>query len=82
MQQLDDLSEDEFCEFLTEAITNAVQTTDDAREEADEENFEPTELRIRSFTEACLLTDNAGLVVRIGDVQYQVTVVREGRCQY
>lgn len=47
----------------------------DALHEYAEENDEP-EPEIETFERAGLLTDNHGLVVRIGDAEFQVTIIR------
>lgn len=78
MQQLADMSADEFCEFLNEAIFHAVEKTDEAREDADEESFEKTDLNVRSFADKCILTDDVGLVIKIDGAEFRVTVQRVG----
>jgi hypothetical protein len=62
--KLEDLDEEEFETFLADAI----------RHYAEEEDVPRT--RIRTFAEAGLLTGNRGLVVQVGDAEFQVTVVR------
>jgi hypothetical protein len=61
---LEDMDEEEFETFLTDAI-----------DEYAEENDAPR-TRIRTFREAGLLTGNKGLVVRVGDAEFQLTIVR------
>ncbi|HEX7839628.1 MAG TPA: hypothetical protein VF469_19265 [Kofleriaceae bacterium] len=58
------MNEEEFESFLTEAIC-----------EFAEENSAPSP-RIVTFYEAGLLTKNHGLVVRIGEAEFQVRIVR------
>lgn len=61
----DDYSEDEFAEFLQEAIEVNI-----------EENYDDAEVMIHSNAAAGLLTRNRGLVVKLGDNEFQITVVR------
>ncbi len=62
--ELDDMSEEEFETFLADAI-----------HEHAEENDAPR-TRLRTFGEDGVLTSNKGLVVRVGDAEFQVTIVR------
>lgn len=62
--EFEDMDEEEFETFLADAI-----------DEYAEENDAPR-TRIRTFREAGLLTGNKGLVVRIGDAEFQLTIVR------
>lgn len=38
--------------------------------------FSENNVRVRSFEECGVMTSNAGFVVRVGDREFQVTVVR------
>lgn len=58
------MDEEEFETFLADAITEFAEENDAPR------------ARIRTFAEAALLTGNKGLVVRIGEAEFQLTVVR------
>lgn len=60
----EDMSEEELEEFLTQAI-----------EDFADDNEVPR-LRIHTFEESGVLTRNRGLVVRIGDAEFQITIVR------
>lgn len=62
--EFEDMDEEELEGFLTDAI-----------EEYAEENDAP-QTRISTFNDAGLLTGNHGLVVRIGDAEFQLTIVR------
>lgn len=62
--EFDDMDEEEFETFLADAI----------REYAEENDAPRT--RTRTFGEAGVLTSNKGLVVRVGDAEFQVTIVR------
>ncbi len=62
--ELEDMDEEEFETFLTDAIDDYAEENDAPR------------TRIRTFREAGLLTGNKGLVVRVGDAEFQVTIVR------
>lgn len=62
--EFEDMSEEEFETFLADAI-----------QDYGEENDAPR-TRIRTFSEAGVLTNNSGLVVRVGDAEFQVTIVR------
>lgn len=62
--EFEDMDEEEFETFLTDAI-----------EDYAEENDAPR-TRIRTFGDAGLLTGNKGLVVRVGDAEFQLTIVR------
>ena len=67
------MDEQELCEILTEAIMNLA----DKQEEEDTSALTPpSALRIRTFAEAGLLTNNEGLVITLpnGD-KFQITVV-------
>jgi hypothetical protein len=57
-------SEQEFETFLAEAVEAYAESSDMPR---------PS---IRTFVEAGMMTRNRGLVVRIGDTEFQVTVVK------
>lgn len=61
---LEDMDDEEFETFLTDAIHDYAEENDAPR------------TRIRTFHEAGLLTGNKGLVVRVGDAEFQVTIVR------
>jgi hypothetical protein len=61
---LEDMSEEDFQCFLTEAI-----------EEHAEENDLPS-TSVSTYADAGVLTRNRGLVVRIGESEFQVTIVR------
>jgi hypothetical protein len=56
--------EEEFEEFLAEAIEAYAESSDVPRP------------RIRTFRRAQLLTSNHGLLVRIGDAEFQLTIVQ------
>lgn len=62
--ELEDMDEEAFETFLADAI----------REFAEENDAPRT--RTRTFGEAGVLTSNKGLLVRIGDAEFQVTIVR------
>jgi hypothetical protein len=62
--EFEDMDEEEFETFLADAITEFAEENDAPR------------TRIRTFAEAALLTGNNGLVVRIGEAEFQLTVVR------
>lgn len=62
--EFEDMDEEEFETFLADAITEFAEENDAPR------------TRIRTFAEAALLTGNKGLVVRIGEAEFQLTVVR------
>lgn len=62
--EFEDMDEEEFETFLADAI----------REFAEENDAPRT--RTRTFGETELLTSNKGLVVRIGDAEFQLTIVR------
>jgi hypothetical protein len=62
--ELDDMDEEEFETFLTDAIDDYADENDAPR------------TRIRTFREAGLLTANKGLVVRIGDAEFQIQIAR------
>jgi hypothetical protein len=62
--EIEDLDEEEFETFLADAICYY----------AEEDNVPRT--HIRTFAEAGLLTGNRGLVVHVGDAEFQVTIVR------
>jgi hypothetical protein len=64
MGVMDNMDEEEFADYLTEAL--------DAFAEENEE--EPP--RIDTFEQAGLLTSNVGLVLRYGDAEFQLTIVR------
>lgn len=62
--EFENMDEEEFEAFLADAITEFAEENDAAR------------TRIRTFADAALLTGNKGLVVRIGEAEFQLTVVR------
>jgi len=62
--ELEDMDEEEFETFLADAISDYA-----------EENDAPL-TRTRTFGEAGVLTNNKGLVVRVGDAEFQVTIAR------
>ena len=62
--ELEDMDEEEFETFLADAISEYAA-----------ENDAPL-TRTRTFGEAGVLTNNKGLVVRVGDAEFQVTIVR------
>jgi hypothetical protein len=62
--EFEDMDEEAFETFLADAITEFAEENDAPR------------TRIRTFAEAALLTGNKGLVVRIGEAEFQLTVVR------
>lgn len=62
--EFENMDEEEFETFLSDSI----------REFAEENDAPRT--RTRTFGEAGVLTGNKGLVVRIGDAEFQVTIVR------
>jgi hypothetical protein len=63
-EKRDDLSEQELEELLTQAI------------ECFADEGEMPRAHIRTFEDAGVLTMNRGLVVRIGDAEFQLTIVR------
>jgi hypothetical protein len=62
--EIEDMDEDEFETFLADAINDYA-----------EENDAPL-TRTRTFGDAGVLTNNKGLVVRVGDAEFQITIVR------
>lgn len=60
----ENMDEDEFETFLADAISDYA-----------EENDAPL-TRTRTFGDAGVLTNNKGLVVRVGDAEFQITIVR------
>jgi hypothetical protein len=58
------MSEEELEEVLTQAIEDFADDNDMPR------------LRIRTFAQAGVLTNNRGLVLRVGDCEYQLAIVR------
>ena len=62
--EFEDMDEDEFETFLADAIRDYAEENDAPR------------TRTSTFGEAGVLTNNKGLVVRIGDAEFQVTIVR------
>ena len=62
--ELEDMDEEEFETLLADAISDYA-----------EENDAPL-TRTRTFGDAGVLTNNKGLVVRVGDAEFQVTIVR------
>ena len=61
---LEEMSEEGFQGFLGDAI----------REWAEENDAPPT--RVDTYADAGMLTKNKGLVVRIGEAEFQITIVR------
>jgi hypothetical protein len=59
-------TEDAFEQFLADALNSHAEDNG-------------TSLRIATFAEAVVLTRNKGLVVRIGDAEFQVTIARSRR---
>jgi|CXWL01.1.fsa_nt_gi hypothetical protein len=62
--ELEDMDEEDFETFLADAISDYAEENDAPR------------TRTRTFGEAGVLTNNKGLVVRVGDAEFQVTIVR------
>lgn len=62
--EFEDMDEEEFETFLADAICDYAEENDAPRTGS------------RTFGEAGLLTSNKGLVVRVGDAEFQVTIVR------
>ncbi len=62
--EFEDMDEEEFETFLADAINDYAEENDAPR------------THIRTFGEAGLLTGNKGLVVRVGDTEFQITIVR------
>lgn len=62
--EFEEMDEEESETFLAEAIREFAEENDGPR------------TRTRTFGEAGVLTSNKGLVVRIGDAEFQVTIVR------
>jgi hypothetical protein len=60
----EEMNERDFCELLGEALFEHAENND--REEPD----------IQTFEEAGLLTKNKGIVVRLGEMEFQVSIVR------
>lgn len=58
------MSEEEFEAHLMDALYEYAEENDEAEPE------------IETFERAGLRTDNHGLVVRIGDAEFQVTIIR------
>jgi len=68
------MNEQQFETFLQTAIAFAVDGEDHLIEDmfgVSNENLE-----VRTFQEACILTHNKGLTVRVGDDVFQVTIVK------
>jgi len=61
--ELEDMDEEEFETLLADAISDYAEENDTPR------------TRTRTFGEAGVLTNNKGLVVRVGDAEFQVTIV-------
>ncbi len=76
MRSIHDMSESDLVELLEEAIFDKVEATNETNEDLEQEDFEPCDLQIRTFEAAMILTDDKGLVVRIGNAEFQITVVR------
>jgi hypothetical protein len=64
LEPYEEMCEAEFCDLLEEALYEHAENSD--REQP----------RICSFRSAGLLTGNEGIVVRLGDQEFQVRVVR------
>ena len=62
--EVDGLDEARVCELITAGLEEIAESEDVGR------------LRIRTFGDAGILTSNKGLVVRIGDAEFQVEVIR------
>jgi len=62
--EFEDMDEEEFETFLADAISDYAEENDAPR------------TRVRTFGDAGLLTNNRGLVVRVGDAEFQITIVR------
>ena len=61
--EIENMTEEEFAGRLGEAVLDAAEEAGD-------------DVRVWSFEEAGLLTRNHGIVVRYGQAEFQVTVVR------
>jgi hypothetical protein len=78
------VTEADFTMLLREALglleeTHNDEVNDREYESAEAEEADPDgkiEFDVRTFEEACLLTNNAGIVVKIGNREFQVQVVR------
>jgi hypothetical protein len=64
VSEMENMSEDDYAAFLTNVL----------EEHADENDEEPP--HITTFERAGLLTSSTGLVVRYGDAEFQLTIVR------
>ena len=65
-------------EMLDEARIESllVTTLEDVADEWGASEATPVRARVSTFTDAGLLTSNADVVLRIGDAEYQITIVR------
>lgn len=64
-------TEEEFVQFLQEAFVEVQDAYND-----EDECEEDLEIQALTFEERCVLTSNKGLVVRIGESEFHVTVVQ------
>jgi hypothetical protein len=72
-------AERSFQEFLADAVELATYGPDEGDRDGLPESDLDQQVSIRTFEEAGLLTNNAGLVVSYGDGdQFQVTIVQSG----
>lgn len=65
-QAIEVMSEEEFEDFLTEAIGSYAEQTDTPI------------ARVQTFAEARLLLKNKGLVVGIGNAEFRISIVKSG----
>lgn len=71
------MDENEFSEVLKALLEDSDELPDLVAEIVGEDEAEEAgNLRVKTFEDAMLMTNNAGLVVRIGDAEFQITIVR------
>jgi hypothetical protein len=83
------VTEADFAMLLREVLMQAEETHNDeigstqyeTEAEEDEALKGKVEFDVRTFEEAVLLTNNAGLIVKIGKREFQVTIVRSDAYQ-
>lgn len=68
------MNEAEFAGILTEALELWRE-----KQIEDSDGKKRPEIQVRSFTEACLLTDNEGIVVNLDGTTFQVQVLEDRR---
>ncbi|HBQ10767.1 MAG TPA: hypothetical protein DEF51_06105 [Myxococcales bacterium] len=67
-EQANELTERDFEALLTEAIERFAEDSEEPVMEAG--------IEVTTFEAAGLLTDNRGLVIEIGDAEFQVSIIR------